>query len=72
MLGGTTGQGFRQLMQTFEGAPIPTAGRAVGVAWRTFDLAWQYANDRTQFGQPLVQFPHVGDKLAMMLAECGA
>lgn len=69
VLGGRTGQGFRQLMQTFEGARIQTAARAVGVAWRAFDLAWRYANDRRQFGKPIIEFPRVSDKLAMMVAE---
>ena len=69
LLGGVRGQGFRQLMQTFEAARIQTAARAVGVAWRAFDLAWRYANDRRQFGQPLSAFPRVADKLAMMIAE---
>lgn len=69
LLGGVQGQGFRQLMQTFEGARIQTAARAVGVAWRAFDLAWQYALDRQQFGAPIIEFPRVSDKLAMMLAE---
>ncbi|MEJ8853252.1 acyl-CoA dehydrogenase family protein [Variovorax robiniae] len=69
VLGGVRGQGFRQLMQTFEGARIQTAARAVGVAWRAFDLAWRYANDRRQFSRPLVEFPRVSDKLAMMVAE---
>ena len=67
--GGVRGEGFRQQMQTFEGARIPTAARAVGVAWRAFDLAWRYATERRQFGRPIVEFPRVGDKLAMMLAE---
>jgi (2S)-methylsuccinyl-CoA dehydrogenase len=69
LLGGVRGQGFRQLMQTFEGARIQTAARAVGVAWRAFELAWRYANDRRQFGAPIVEFPRVADKLAMMIAE---
>jgi (2S)-methylsuccinyl-CoA dehydrogenase len=69
LLGGVRGQGFRQLMQTFEGARIQTAARAVGVAWRAFELAWRYANDRKQFGRPIVEFPRVSDKLAMMIAE---
>jgi (2S)-methylsuccinyl-CoA dehydrogenase len=56
-------------MQTFEAARIQTAARAVGVAWRAFDLAWRYALERTQFGAPIVSFPRVGDKLAMMVAE---
>jgi (2S)-methylsuccinyl-CoA dehydrogenase len=69
VLGGVRGQGFRQLMQTFEGARIQTAARAVGVGWRAFDLAWTYANQRRQFGRPIIEFPRVSDKLAMMLAE---
>ena len=69
VLGGVRGQGFRQLMQTFEGARIQTAARAVGVGWRAYDLGWRYANDRRQFGRALVEFPRVGDKLAMMVAE---
>jgi len=69
LLGGVRGQGFRQLMQTFEGARIQTAARAIGVAWRAFDLGWRYACDRRQFGKPIVAFPRVGDKLAMMIAE---
>ncbi|EER61803.1 acyl-CoA dehydrogenase domain protein [Acidovorax delafieldii 2AN] len=69
LLGGVRGQGFRQLMQTFEGARIQTAARAVGVAWRAFDLAWRYANDRKQFGAPIIEFPRVADKLALMIAE---
>ncbi|HSV82974.1 MAG TPA: acyl-CoA dehydrogenase family protein [Ramlibacter sp.] len=69
LLGGVRGQGFHQLMQTFEGARIQTAARAVGVAWRAFDLAWRYANDRKQFGAPIIEFPRVSDKLAMMIAE---
>ena len=69
LLGGVRGQGFRQLMQTFEGARIQTAARAVGVASRAFDLAWRYASDRKQFGAPIIEFPRVSDKLAMMIAE---
>ena len=57
--GGVRGEGFRQQMQTFEGARIPTAARAVGVAWRAFDLAWRHATERRQFGRPIVEFPRV-------------
>ncbi|GAO38700.1 putative acyl-CoA dehydrogenase [Sphingomonas changbaiensis NBRC 104936] len=69
LLGGQEGQGFKQLMRTFEGARIQTAARAVGVARRAFELGWAYANDRKQFGRPILDFPRVADKLAMMLAE---
>jgi (2S)-methylsuccinyl-CoA dehydrogenase len=69
LLGGREGQGFKQLMRTFEGARIQTAARAVGVAWNAFDLALEYALGRKQFGEALVAFPRVADKLALMAAE---
>lgn len=69
LLGGVEGQGFRQLMRTFEGARIQTAARAIGVARRAFELGLGYALERRQFAQPIVAFPRVSDKLAMMLAE---
>ena len=56
-------------MRTFEGARIQTAARAVGVARRAFELALSYAIDRKQFGQPIINFPRVGDKLAMMVTD---
>jgi (2S)-methylsuccinyl-CoA dehydrogenase len=69
LLGGVEGQGFKQLMQTFEAARIQTAARAVGVAQSAFDLGLRYARERVQFGKKLVAFPRVADKLAMMAAE---
>lgn len=69
LLGGREGQGFKQLMRTFEGARIQTAARAVGVAWNAFDLALDYAQGRKQFGEALVGFPRVADKLSLMAAE---
>ena len=69
LLGGVPGQGFKQLMQTFEGARVQTAARAIGVAWKAYDLALKYAGDRRQFGRAIIEFPRVSDKLALMLAE---
>jgi len=69
LLGGEEGQGFKQLMRTFEGARIQTAARAIGVGWNAFDLALRYATERKQFAEPLVRFPRVSDKLALMVAE---
>ncbi|MBU1835147.1 MAG: acyl-CoA dehydrogenase family protein, partial [Alphaproteobacteria bacterium] len=37
LLGGQTGKGFKQLMQTFESARIQTAARAIGVAQSALD-----------------------------------
>ncbi len=69
LLSGQTGQGFKQLMQTFESARIQTAARAIGVAQNALELGLQYALDRKQFGKPLIEFPRVADKLALMAVE---
>ncbi len=69
LLGGVEGQGFKQLMQTFESARIQTAARAVGVAQAALDTALGYAGDRRAFGRALVEFPRVAGKLAMMAVE---
>ena len=69
LLGGEEGQGFKQLMQTFESARIQTAARAIGVAQSALDVSMQYAEDRKQFGKPLIEFPRVASKLAMMAVE---
>ena len=69
LLGGVEGQGFKQLMQTFESARIQTAARAVGVAQSALDIGMRYAEERIQFGKPLIEFPRVADKLAMMAVE---
>jgi len=69
LLGGHPGDGFSQLMATFESARIQTAARAIGVAQNALDLALDYALSRRQFDQPLSAFPRVANKLAMMAAE---
>lgn len=69
LLGDAEGQGFKQLMRTFEGARIQTAARAIGVGWNAFDLALRYATERKQFGGQIADFPRVSDKLALMAVE---
>jgi (2S)-methylsuccinyl-CoA dehydrogenase len=69
LLGGQAGQGFVQLMATFESARIQTAARAIGVAQNALDLGLDYALARRQFGEPIARFPRVANKLAMMAAE---
>ncbi|MDU8927097.1 acyl-CoA dehydrogenase family protein [Alisedimentitalea sp. MJ-SS2] len=69
LLGGVEGQGFKQLMKTFEAARIQTAARAIGVAQSALDQGMQYAQDRKQFGKSLIEFPRVASKLAMMAVE---
>jgi (2S)-methylsuccinyl-CoA dehydrogenase len=69
LLGGVEGEGFKQLMETFESARIQTAARAVGVAQCAFELGLRYAKERVQFGKTLINFPRVADKIAMMAVE---
>lgn len=69
LLGGIEGAGFKQLMQTFEAARIQTAARAIGVAQAAMDQGLAYAQQRSQFARPIIEFPRVADKLAMMSVE---
>jgi (2S)-methylsuccinyl-CoA dehydrogenase len=69
LLGGIEGMGFKQLMQTFESARIQTAARAIGVAQAAMEQALDYAENRIQFARPIVDFPRVADKIAMMAVE---
>jgi (2S)-methylsuccinyl-CoA dehydrogenase len=69
LLGGVEGQGFKQLMQTFESARIQTAARAIGVAQNALEVGMGYAIDRKQFGKSIIEFPRVSGKLAMMAVE---
>jgi (2S)-methylsuccinyl-CoA dehydrogenase len=69
LLGDAEGQGFKQLMQTFESARIQTAARALGVAQNALDVGLDYAIGRAQFGKSIVAFPRIADKLALMAAE---
>lgn len=69
LLGGVEGQGFKQLMTTFEAARIQTAARAIGVAQSAMDLALKYALERNQFGKPIYSFPRVANKIVMMAVE---
>jgi (2S)-methylsuccinyl-CoA dehydrogenase len=69
LLGGEEGQGFKQLMATFESARIQTAARAIGVAQSALDLALKYALERNQFGNAIYAFPRVANKIVMMAVE---
>lgn len=69
LLGGREGEGFKQLMQTFESARIQTAARAIGVAQNALELGLRYAQERKQFGKALIAFPRVYGKLAIAAVE---
>ncbi|MBV8122220.1 MAG: acyl-CoA dehydrogenase family protein, partial [Alphaproteobacteria bacterium] len=69
LLGAVEGEGFKQLMATFESARIQTAARAIGVAQNALELGLAYARERRQFGKPLAAFPRISERLALMATE---
>jgi (2S)-methylsuccinyl-CoA dehydrogenase len=69
LLGGVEGQGFKQLMETFESARIQTGARALGVAQNALELGTLYATQRNQFARAIVEFPRVSAKIAWMATE---
>ena len=69
LLGGVEGQGFRQLMSSFETGRLQTAARGIGVARNALELASGYARQRVQFSRPILSFPRVAGKIGWMVAE---
>src|SRR6266481_1040543 len=72
LIGEKEGQGFYQLMATYESARIQTAARGVGVAQAAYEGAVKYAKERTQFGQPIGNFQVIRHKIAHMAVEIEA
>jgi short/branched chain acyl-CoA dehydrogenase len=69
---GPRGQGFRQFLEILDGGRISVAAMGVGLAQGAYDLAYAYAQERQQFGQPIARFQAVQFKLADMATEIEA
>jgi len=70
LLGEEEGNGFKQMMETFESARIQTAARALGVAQSAFETSMQYAIDRLNVtGQSLYDKPRNASKIVSMATE---
>ena len=69
---GERGEGFRQFLKILDGGRISVAAMGVGVAQGAFDLAFDYARERHQFGQPIAKFQAVQAKLVDMATEIEA
>ena len=69
---GPRGQGFRQFLEILDGGRISVAAMGVGLAQGAYDLAYAYARERKQFGQPISSFQAVQFKLADMATEVEA
>lgn len=68
LVGGTDGlgKGFYLQMAGFENGRLQTAARAVGLMQAAYEAAYEYAQDRKVFGQPIVDFQLTQVKLARM------
>jgi glutaryl-CoA dehydrogenase (non-decarboxylating) len=66
---GKPGDGFKIAMHMLDRTRLSCAARSAGVAEKCFELAKQYANERTQFGQSIINFQMVQDQLARMWCE---
>ena len=69
---GPRGNGFRQFLEILDGGRISVAAMGVGLAQGAYDLAFAYAQERSQFGRTIASFQAVSFKLADMAVEIEA
>ena len=69
MIGDKEGKGFEQIRDTLMSGRITYGGRCTGVAQAAFEASLKYAQDRTQFGRPIIQFQVTRFKLAAMVMK---
>jgi alkylation response protein AidB-like acyl-CoA dehydrogenase len=72
ILGGKRGGGFAQMMDGVEVGRVNVAARACGIAIRAFELAVDYAQQRSTFGRPIAQHQAIAFKLAEMATKVEA
>ena len=72
VLGGEPGRGFYQMMDGVEVGRVNVAARGCGVAYRAFELAIRYAQQRETFGKPIAQHQAVLFRLADMATKVEA
>ncbi|GAA4852066.1 acyl-CoA dehydrogenase family protein [Pseudonocardia benzenivorans] len=72
ILGGETGKGFSQMMDGVEVGRVNVAARACGISIRAFELAVEYAQQRSTFGKPIAEHQAIAFKLAEMATKVEA
>ena len=63
---GVEGEGFKQAMKVLDGGRISIAALSIGIAKGAFEAAFKYAQEREQFGKPIIDFQAISFKLADM------
>ncbi|HEV8437323.1 MAG TPA: acyl-CoA dehydrogenase family protein [Methylomirabilota bacterium] len=65
-------EGFKKLMQAYNGQRLGAATVALGLAQGAYELALRYATERRQFGRPIADFQGIRWKLADMAIQLDA
>ena len=66
------GDGFKKLMQAYNGQRLGAATVALGLAQGAWERALTYATERQQFGRPIAEFQGIRWKLADMAVKIDA
>ena len=66
------GAGLKAAFSILTGGRVAIASQAVGVAQAALDASVAYANEREQFGQPIIEHQAIGQKLADMQTDVQA
>ncbi|MBB5253703.1 acyl-CoA dehydrogenase family protein [Sulfurisphaera ohwakuensis] len=66
---GEEGNGFKYAMATFDRTRVGVAAQALGVAQAALEKMVSYASQRIAFGEPIVMFELVQEKIAESLTE---
>ncbi len=69
---GPRGKGFQQFLEILDGGRISVAAMGLGLAQGAYDLAFEYAKERQQFGKPIASFQAVQFQLVDMAVEIDA
>lgn len=69
---GQRGKGLAIALSNLEGGRIGIAAQALGIARAAFEAALQYARERIQFGQPIIEHQSVANMLADMHTRLNA
>ncbi|MBW2703582.1 MAG: acyl-CoA dehydrogenase family protein [Deltaproteobacteria bacterium] len=69
---GKRGDGFHQMLSTLDAGRLSIGCMGLGCAQGAYELALNYAQERVQFGKPLVKFQANAFKLANMAMEIEA
>ncbi len=72
ILGGVPGKGFAHMMDGVEVGRVNVAARACGISIRAFELAVEYAQQRTTFGKPIAAHQAIAFQLAEMATKVEA